>query len=271
MTTGGLLVLRARLLGPFDITCDGRRVRLQLMQIVIIAALWCAHGPVERDNLIRRVWPSHAADKWPTLRRHLSYLRAALEKAGGSYGMLISEPAGLGRMFQITENISSDVHEFRQLADDGAAALRDGRYDEASTLQRKALKLWNPDSGTGPAPLSCVARHGFADEYIAELRAEYKSSALDSAKADISTGWHERSVTQLRKLDRWYPGQADTGELLAIALYRCGSIHEASQTLQTLISAANDIAIGLPRLRQLQEQILNETLPRRGPLPDEFI
>lgn len=264
-------MLRVSMLGPFGMTCDGRRVKLQLMQITIILALLSAHGPVERDNLIRKVWPSHAvADKWPTLRRHLSRINSALEEADGNIAMLITEPAGPARTFQIREDVCTDAQEFQHLCADGAMALRDGRCDEASTLLRKALKLWGPVSETGPAPLRCVAGYGFADSYIAELRNQYKTATLGAMKAAISTGWHEQSIPGLRKLDLWYPGQTGIGELLAIALYRSGTMEEAGQVLQSAISTACKAGVGFQRLRGLQEQILNDTFPRRGPLPDEF-
>jgi DNA-binding SARP family transcriptional activator len=264
-------MIRIRVLGAFELTCNYQPVALQLMQITIILALWCARGPVERDNLVRKIWPAPASGSWNTLRRHLSRIRAALAAADGDLGMLILEPAGPVRTFQIMNKVDSDADEFRRQADNGARSLRSGHFDQASELLHGALDMWSPMSEAGPAPLACVAARGFADSSINELNVALKIAWLNCVKADISLGRHQQSVTALRKLDRWYPEQADIAELLAIALYRCDRMSEASQTLHGPIQAASRLGTESRWLRRLQEDMLNETFPRRGPLPHEFI
>jgi DNA-binding SARP family transcriptional activator len=264
-------MIRVRALGPFELTCNCQPVALQLMQIKIILALWCAHGPVGRDNLIRKIWPVPGPGAWDTLRRHLSRIRAALAAADGELGTLILEPAGPVRTFQITNKVASDADEFRQQADDGAKVLRDGHFHQASELLHDALGMWGPIPETGPAPLACVADRGFADRAITDLKNAFKSAMLDCMKADISIGRHQQATAELRKLDRGYPHEADIAELLAVACYRCHGSGEASRILQGPIQAASKQGLDTRRLRVLQQDILNETFPRRGPLPDEFI
>jgi DNA-binding SARP family transcriptional activator len=267
---GGLMI-NVRVLSPFELTCNDQPVSLQLMQITIILALWCARGPVERDNLIRKIWPVPAPGAWDTLRRHLSRIRAALATVRGDLDMLILEPTGPVRTFQIMNVASSDAGEFLHYANDGAKFLRDGQFHMASDLLHNALGMWGPIPETGPAPLTCVAERGFAYGAITELRHAFKIAVLDCMKADISIGRHQQAVTELTKLDRWYPRQTDIAELLAIASYRCHSIVEASRILQGPIRTASKQGVDTRRLRVLQEDLLNEAFPRRGPLPEEFI
>jgi DNA-binding SARP family transcriptional activator len=264
-------MIKLRVLGPFELTCNDQPVVLQLMQVTIILALWCARGPVERDSLIRKIWPVPAPGSWDTLRRHLSRIRAALAAAHCDLGMLILEPAGPVRTFQIKSKAESDADEFRRHADNGSAILRSGHFHQAAELLHTALSMWGPIPDTGPAPLTCVAERGFADSAIAELNTAFRSAMLDWVKADICIGRHQQAVTELRRLDRWYPQQADIAELLAIALYRSSGTGEASQVLPAPIQAASQHGIDARRLRRLQQDILNEAFPRRGPLPDEFI
>jgi hypothetical protein len=269
--TGSDRIIRMNVLGPFELTCGRRPVDLQLMQITVILALWCARGPVERDNLVRKIWPSPAPGAWDTLRRHLSRIRFALAASQGEYGLLIIEPAGPVRTFQIASSAGSDAEEFCQQADDGAKVLRDGRYEEASGLLHGALSRWGRIPETGPAPLACVGDRAFAGGCIAELSAAYKVAMLDCMKADISLGRHQRATAELRKLGRWYPGEPEIAGLLAIALYRCDGVAEASQVLRVPIHAASRQGIDTRRLRELQEAVLTGTFPRRGPLPDDLI
>jgi DNA-binding SARP family transcriptional activator len=264
-------MIKVRVLGPFELTCNCQPVVLQLMQITIILALWCARGPVERDNLIRKIWLVPAPGAWDTLRRHLSRIRAALTAAHGDLGMLILEPAGPVRTFQFMNKVDSDADEFWQRADDGTRLLRDRHFHQAGEVLHRALDTWGRIPETGPAPLACVAERGFADSSIIELTTAFKLTMLNCMKADISLGRHQQAVTELRRLDRWYPQQADVAELLAIALYRCDGTGEASQTMQGPIQAASKQGMDTRRLRRLQEDILNETFPRRGLLLDEFI
>ena len=264
-------MIKVRVLGSFGLTCNDQPVALQLMQITIILALWCARGPVERDNLIRKIWPVPAPGAWDTLRRHLSRIRAALAAARGDLNMLILEPTAPVRTFQIMNIASSDAGEFRQFANDGAKFLRDGQFQQASDQLHNALGMWGQIPETGPAPLTCVAERGFADTAITELRHAFKIAVLDCMKADISIGRHQQAVTELTKLDRWYPQQTDIAELLAIASYRCHSITEASRILQGPIRTASRRGVDTRRLRMLQEDLLKETFPHRGPLPDQFI
>lgn len=264
-------MIRVRVLGPFELTCNCEPVVLQLMQITIILALWCAHGPVERDNLIRKIWPVPAPGAWSTLRRHLSRLRAALAAVHCDLDMLILEPTGPVRTFTIMNKAGSDADEFRRQAEDGAKVLRDGDFRHASEMLHEALSVWGPIPETGPAPLTCVAERGFADDAITELRNAFKMAMLDCMKADISIGRHQQAVVELMKLDRWYPQQADIAELLAIASYRCHGGGEASRILQRPIQTASRQGVDTKRLRMLQQGVLNEDFPRRGPLSEEFI
>jgi DNA-binding SARP family transcriptional activator len=264
-------MIRVRVLGPFELTCNDQRVVLQLMQITIILALWCAGGPVDRDNLIRKIWPVPAPGTRSTLRRHLSHIRAALAAVNGDLDMLILEPAGPVRTFQLMDNAESDAGDFRQQADDGAKVLRDGDFHQASVLLREALGRWGAVPETGPAPLACVAERGFADGAITDLKTAYKIALLDCMKADISIGRHQQALIELTRLNRWYPQQTDIAELLAIASYRCQGAAEASRILPGPIRMSSRLGIDAQRLRMLQEDLLNEAFPRRGPLPDDFI
>ena len=138
-------------------------------------------------------------------------------------------------------------------------------------LLREALGRWGAVPETGPAPLACVAERGFADGAITDLKTAYKIALLDCMKADISIGRHQQALIELTRLNRWYPQQTDIAELLAIASYRCQGAAEASRILPGPIRMSSRLGIDAQRLRMLQEDLLNEAFPRRGPLPDDFI
>jgi DNA-binding SARP family transcriptional activator len=133
-------------LGPFELTCNDQPVALQLMQITIILALWCARGPVDRDNLIRRIWPVPAPGAWDTLRGHLSRIRAALAAIHGDLDMLILEPTGPVRTFQMMNVASSDAGEFRQHADPNAEEYANATGNEAPGAIRNR---WHRSGGAG--------------------------------------------------------------------------------------------------------------------------
>ena len=66
--------------------------------------------------------------------------------------MLILEPAGPVRTFQLMDNAESDAGDFRQQADDGAKVLRDGDFHQASVLLREALGRWDQSPKLDPLP-----------------------------------------------------------------------------------------------------------------------
>jgi hypothetical protein len=54
--------------------------------------------------------------------------------------------------------------------------------------------------------------------------------------------------------------------LLAIALYRSDRVPEAGKVCKQAVTAQELSGIDARRLRGLQRDILNQTLPRRGPI-----
>jgi DNA-binding winged helix-turn-helix (wHTH) protein len=140
-------VLVVRMLGPFEVTIDGRRIahwQGQRAQALMQFLTACRRRRVPRDELIGALWPDADEDSGRHRLHQAAYeLRGTLRAvdpdrkpivcAGGGYGL---DPA---------VSLWVDVEESDALAEKASRCLAARQADEAIELGRKALALYRGD------------------------------------------------------------------------------------------------------------------------------
>ena len=259
-------MISVRLLAPFRVSRDGEELALQHKQILLIQALYCASGPVIADALMRKIWEQPKAGSRQTLRSHVSRIGKAVAAAGGQPGELVVT----GRLdaaqftYELADGLDIDVDRFRQLAFDGSATVRDSDYRHGAKLLAEALSLWGgtPDDDRRPMPeaASCT----FAVDRRKALRTARKNALLDMLTAYISLGRHQEAVAELEQVAKEFPREEKALRLLAIALYRSERMADATDVCRKAITALHTTGHHDGHFQELQQGILNRTLPFRG-------
>jgi DNA-binding SARP family transcriptional activator len=254
-----------RILGSLEVL-DGERVvavggaRCRAVLAVLVIS---ANRPVSVGRLIDEVWgdpsPPTAGN---VVQGHVSDLRRALgrdaiETRGDAYVLHVARG---GR----------DVDRFEERATAGAAALADGRPQDASEAFAEALALWR-----GPA-LGEIAEGGLLVPEALRLD-EMRLHALERRiEADLACARDAELVGELRSLVAENPLREPLRAHLALALYRSGRHVEALDVLREARRSLAD-ELGLdpgPRLQELERAILTHdpalavpTAPPETPAP----
>ncbi|HEU5211312.1 MAG TPA: BTAD domain-containing putative transcriptional regulator [Gaiellaceae bacterium] len=257
--------LEIRLLGPFEVVDDGRRVPVSGSKRDALLAVLALHRGrlVEVDALVAALWdedlPSSPRN---AIQHHVTRLRAVLgrDAIGGSADGYALNAA------------SVDVVEFEELLARARAALREGDARAGGDAADEALALWRGS-----------ALHGLTDTiwFLAEARRleALRVDALEEQfEAALALGEHREVVSAIRRALDDQPFRERLWGQLMLALYRSGRQAEALDTFQEARRVLGD-ELGLepgPELRQLQEAILMQDagiapVPaagrRRGNLP----
>jgi DNA-binding SARP family transcriptional activator/Tfp pilus assembly protein PilF len=209
----GALVVRS---GPAVLAPLGKQ------RIVLAALLLNAGRPVSVDDLIEVLW----ADSPPPSARvaaqnYVMRLRNALGNPGRS--RIITQPHGY--LIRV-ETGELDVSRFEALLGAARAAARDGRWDQAATHARAALRLWRGE------PLADVDSEVLAAREVprlAELRLQALEVGIDS---DLHLGRQAEVLAELRQLVARHPLREHLHGLLMLALYRDGRQAEALAAYQ---------------------------------------
>ncbi|WP_176993927.1 AfsR/SARP family transcriptional regulator [Nonomuraea jiangxiensis] len=233
--------------GQVDAYLDGRRLDLghARQRHVLAALLLEAARPVSTDRLIDRVWgPRAPRQARGTLYGYLSRLRQALAPA---------EDVQLERLpdgYVLTvEDQSVDVHRFRRLAGQAAAASDD---EQALASIEDALALWRGEALAGlDTPWTNAVRETLEKERLA--------AELLQADIALRLGRHDDLIPLLttraaaRPLDERLIGQ------LMLALYRSGNQVEALRHYErTRLRLAQEYGMDPgPDLQRLHHRILN--------------
>ncbi|GIJ61182.1 AfsR/SARP family transcriptional regulator [Virgisporangium aurantiacum] len=214
-------------LGPLEVTSDGRAVDLPAGQVrTLLASLLVAFGrPVLMDDLAERLWP----DRMPvrvraTVYTYVARLRGLLghdlirTTAGGAY-LIAAEPEQV------------DLWRFRDLL---AAARRAGSAEAELALLRDALRLWRgqPFHGMESAWLTREVVPGLVDEWFAAVE---RRIDLESAHADPGA-----VVAELRDLVASGPTRESLWLRLIEALRQSGRRVEALDAYQQIRAALAD-------------------------------
>jgi YVTN family beta-propeller protein len=235
-------VLEFRILGPFEVLEDDRRLVLGgPRQRALLAILLLHRGEVvSSDRLIDELWgerPPATAAK--TLQGYVSHLRKALGD-----GLLVTR--GGGYVLQ-----ADDVD-----ADRFAALVEEARSADARRARERlgsALELWRGE------PLADLAYEPFAQAEVARLREERLGALEDLVDADLALGRHVAVVGELEALVAKHPGRERLLAQLMLALYRCGRQADALEAYRRGRRTLHD-ELGLepgPELQALERQILN--------------
>jgi DNA-binding SARP family transcriptional activator len=243
------------LLGPVEFLVNGKRVEAGTKyRIAVLAALlYDAGGPVQQEELIRRVWDSPTPGARSSLYAHISRLRQVFAKQdpavelgreGTAYTLRV--PAG-----------SVDLTRFRDLVRQGHDASCD---EDRAALLGRALGYWRGLALSGLETLWAVSvRETLTKQKLA-------ASAL-RAQAQARLGAWDQLVTEVSDLLVIHPLSEPLAFELIRTLYVTGRKSEAldwyARTRQRMRA---ELGVEPGReLRDLHLEILNEEVPMLWP------
>jgi DNA-binding SARP family transcriptional activator/nucleotide-binding universal stress UspA family protein len=253
-------LLDFRILGPLEVSADGKPVRLggPKQRATLAILLLDANRVVSVDRLADDLYAGAAPVTAVTqIQRQVSELRKLL---GPGHGIETKPP---GYVLRLTPE-QLDLHRFERLAADAGSSLERGDAENAAGLLRAALELWR-----GP-PLADLGYESFAQPAIARL-GEIRLAALEQRiDAELTLGRHARLVGELEQLVAENPLQERLAEQLMRALYRSGRQAEALDVYRSARERLVE-ALGLEptsRLQALERAILAHD-PALEPTPSE--
>src|SRR5215204_4502539 len=246
-----------RILGPVEVSDDGRVVRLGggKQRAVLALLLLNANRVVASERMIELLWgeqpPATAAT---ALQGHISSLRKALGP-----GVIATRPPGYVLETRIGE---LDLERFERLRAEGRDALEGGDPAGAGDRLRAALALRRGDA------LGDIGFERFIETEAARLEDLHLDAVQDRIEADLSAGRGAELVGELERLVAAEPLRERLWAQLMLALYRSGRQAEAldayRRARQTLVSQLG-IEPG-PELRDLERRILaHDPTLGRGP------
>ncbi|MEV5355046.1 BTAD domain-containing putative transcriptional regulator [Streptomyces sp. NPDC052693] len=239
-----------RVLGPLEVLCDERPVRIDAAKVrLLLAALLAdANHVVGVETLVHRLWgenpPGRARN---TLQNYVLRLRRALGcEAGGA--PVLTRPHGY---LIETAPDALDLHRFDSLVRQGRAALEEGAAARAAPLLREALGLWRGE------PLSDLPAH-LVQGIVATLT-EQRLDALElRIDAELALGRAGGVLPELRGLIDAYPLREHFWAQRMRALFDCGRQGEALESYREVTALLADelgVAPGA-ELRQLHRRLL---------------
>jgi DNA-binding SARP family transcriptional activator/tetratricopeptide (TPR) repeat protein len=246
--------LRFRLLGPLEVTIDGRRLTLTGQQRALCAALLLdANHLVTVDRLVDMLWderpPAAAAAR---VRSLIAEIRRLL--GPGASGVMVTRRPG----YLIDVDPSRvDLFEFEQCFEAAMKAVTLRHWAEAYDRFDRAVGLWRG----APFPELAAAPER---QRLEELRTMAAEGRIEAAMA---LGRHGESVAALSRLVREHPLRERPHALLMEALYRDGRTAEALDVYSTFRGALVETLGVEPsaKLAALHQQLLAGTLPEVVP------
>lgn len=240
-----------RVLGPLEVTADGRPLALTGARTRAVLAMLLVHANqvVSSGRLIEELWPGQprAAD---SLQVRVSELRKALRSAGEADRLATRPP---GYLLRVAPG-ELDALRFEQLTAEGNAAL--AASDAATAVQRldEALQLWRGSvlADLDAAPFARVEAGRLEEERLAALESR--------AEALLACGRHRDLIAELETLATANPLRERFWLQLMLALYRAGRQADALRAYRELREIlVGELAIepGL-ELRDLHARILRQ-------------
>ena len=237
--------IEIRLLGPFEVTLDGRPATVSgSKRCGVLASLALRRGrPVSVDALIDELW----GDEVPAMPRnavhhHVARLRAAL---GPSAIIGARNGYALGCA-------KTDALVFEDLLVEARTAFRAGDARTAADVVARSLALWR-----GPALQGLPDTHALsaAAGRLEELRIDALEERFEAA---LALGEHREIVSELKQAIDEHPFRERLWRQLMLALYRSGRQVDALETYRSARRVHVE-RLGLepgPELRRIQEAIL---------------
>jgi predicted ATPase/DNA-binding SARP family transcriptional activator len=246
-----------RILGPLEVSCDGRLVDLGRRRQRTLLALLLTHANeiVPRDRVIDELWGEAAP---PTALSMVQVAVSRLRKAIGQAGVLVSQAPGY--MVRAGEQ-QLDTLRFQSLVERARQVLEQGDSERALALLLDALALWR-----GP-PLLEFSYESFAQaeaRRLEELRLEAIELRLD---ADLALGRVDGLQSEIEQLVEAHPFRERLRGQLMLALYRAGRQADALAAYREARAALVE-QLGLepgPALQRLEQAILAQDPLLDGP------
>ncbi|MFJ2262030.1 BTAD domain-containing putative transcriptional regulator [Streptomyces sp. NPDC087844] len=244
--------LRFALLGPVRAWRGDREICLgpPRRKAVLVALLLRAGAYVSPAELIDAVWgsaPPTAASA--SLHTHIHHLRRCL---GGPEGRTDSLIRTVSKGYQIWPPSGSlDLMKFQELTAAAERCCSEGNFPDAINKLRSALGMWQG------SPLSGIK--GEYAERQRQLILPLRLTAIETRiAAEISSGAHADSVSELSRLVSEHPLDERFRELLMLSFYRNGRQADALDVYrQTQRALANKLGVDPgPALQRLRQQIL---------------
>jgi predicted ATPase/DNA-binding SARP family transcriptional activator len=254
--------LRFRLLGPMEMSLDGKTLALPgTAERALLAQLLLSPGrTIPASMLIDRLWAESTlpVDPMNALQIRVSKLRRSL-KASGVPDVVSRE--GVGYRANV-EPEAVDAIDFAErvraarasAADSSGQDLEPGLLEARLTAYDEALSLWRGQ------PLSDFSTDQWASTEAARLNALRITALTERAQTALGLGRHDEVVHDLEPIVSTDPTLESLAGLLMVALYRSARQAEAlevySRTRDTL-----DEELGLEpsvTLRSLQERVLRQ-------------
>ncbi|MFJ2901283.1 BTAD domain-containing putative transcriptional regulator [Streptomyces sp. NPDC087212] len=250
-------MLEIRLLGPFELTVDGKAaVRLsapKIRQVLTLLAL-NANRVVSTDQFLCELW----ADRPPrsartTLQTYIYQLRKNISRLTQLDRTPVTlETTDAGYLLRVP-TAAVDVHRFCDLAAEGRARIAEGDSLLGVETLDRALALWSKTSMTENELGSVLQAEAVRLE---ELR---RTVLEERIEAKLGLGLHHQVVGELLGLVAAHPTHEGLRAKLMLALHRSG---RRSEALTAYRDARSVLAaeLGLepcPELRQLHSRILD--------------
>jgi class 3 adenylate cyclase len=214
-----------RILGPFEVTHQGRPVVLGRRERRLLAVLaLSANRPVPVERLADELGEGRNSSERAvrSLRVDVSRLRRAVREAGMA-DILVTSPGCYSLQIDAS---ALDATRFETLVAEGRQRAGAGDYRGAAARLREALALWRGRAfdGVDHTPLLGVEAERLEEARLAALE--------DRIDADLSTGRHSELTAELDALTRAHPLRERLWAQRMLALYRSGRQAEALRAYQ---------------------------------------
>ncbi|MBD3945607.1 BTAD domain-containing putative transcriptional regulator [Nocardioides ganghwensis] len=242
--------VRVELLGPLQVTVDGRLVAAGGPKLRAIAAVLGLAGGrvVSVDELLAAVWgedlPATARN---TLQYHVGVLRKTLA-AQGAAGCLTTRDPGYSL------SADTDVAEFKAHIAAGSRGAALGDHTTAAEQYAAALSLWRGNA------LADLWQFPFAEGRAVALESCRLTCAEAWSDAELALGRSEDLIAPLQDLIAENPTRERLWEQLMVALYRTGRQDAALSSYRTARKVLDDELGVQPsaRLNRIHEAVLRQ-------------
>ena len=256
-------MIEISVLGEFEASYDGMVIPLQPMQNLVILALLCSRGVVDRERLAELVWTPPTPGSAKTLHTHLSRIDVGVKAVGGEPEQFVARARlAAGRFgYRLADGLDIDAVRFQQQVEAGCEALRQDRFGAADTMLAQALSLRKRGE-----PLLQAAGRPFAVEHVERLEEAYKNGVIGFFRAGIALGRHREVIGALPGFASRWPREPELEAIRVHALYRSGRDQAAADVCRLAIDAVRAGGVDDRFWLDLQRDVLRGALPRSGPL-----
>lgn len=250
--------MEIQVLGPLNAAVNGVSIVPTASKPRQLLALFAFHPGriVPVATLMEELWGTEMPQSaMTTLQTYVLQLRRRLgtamgPDAPGNAKEILATRYG-GYLLQIPAD-SVDLHRYEQLVAGGQRAFEEGEDEQAATLLRNALDMWN-----GPALVDIRAGSVLSIE-IMRLKESRLVTVERRIDADLRLGRHGELIAELTDLIARHPQHEGLHSQAMVALYRSGRQATALDVYRRLRRRLID-ELGVepaPQLRRLHQMML---------------